>query len=138
MSESQVFAEALKLASAAERAAYLERVGRDAPQLREDVEALLRAHFTDPGFLESSAAADLQTVASAPGGGFAATPTEPAAAEQPGLKLAGRYELLERIGEGGMGTVWLAQQHEPVKRQVAIKLIRAGMGSRAVLARFEA
>src|SRR5262249_49194358 len=58
-------------------------------------------------------------------------------AEGPGVVLAGRYQLLEPIGEGGMGTVWLAQQTEPVKRRVAIKLIKAGMDSKAVRARFE-
>src|SRR5262249_33278716 len=59
-------------------------------------------------------------------------------AEVQGAVLAGRYKLLERLGEGGMGEVWLARQHEPVKRQVALKLIKAGMDSKAVLARFEA
>src|SRR5205814_677228 len=52
--------------------------------------------------------------------------------------LVGRYKLLEEIGEGGMGTVWMAQQTEPVKRLVAVKLIKPGMDSKAVLARFEA
>ena len=52
--------------------------------------------------------------------------------------MAGKYQLLERIGEGGMGSVWLAQQSEPVKRKVAVKLIKPGMDSRRVIARFEA
>ncbi len=55
-----------------------------------------------------------------------------------GTLVGGKYKLLEEIGEGGMGTVWMAQQTEPVKRTVAVKLIKAGMDSRAVLARFEA
>lgn len=55
-----------------------------------------------------------------------------------GDQIGGRYKLLELIGEGGMGSVWLAQQLQPVKRKVAIKLIRAGMDSKVVLARFEA
>jgi serine/threonine protein kinase/tetratricopeptide (TPR) repeat protein len=55
-----------------------------------------------------------------------------------GTVVAGRYKLLEEIGEGGMGTVWMAEQREPVKRLVAVKLIKPGMDSRAVLARFEA
>ena len=55
-----------------------------------------------------------------------------------GDTIAGRYKLLEQIGEGGMGTVWVAEQIEPVKRKVALKLIKAGMDSKAVLARFEA
>jgi len=59
-------------------------------------------------------------------------------AEQPGMLLDGRYKLLENIGEGGMGSVWVADQLKPVKRRVAIKLIKAGMDSKQVLARFEA
>jgi serine/threonine protein kinase/tetratricopeptide (TPR) repeat protein len=55
----------------------------------------------------------------------------------PGMLIAGRYKLLEEIGEGGMGTVWVAQQVEPLRRQVAIKLIKPGMDSRRVLSRFE-
>src|SRR5205085_10945460 len=59
-------------------------------------------------------------------------------AEQVGTLLAGRYKLLEQIGEGGMGTVWVAEQTQPVRRKVALKLIKAGMDSKTVLARFEA
>src|SRR5262249_51217967 len=55
-----------------------------------------------------------------------------------GTIIAGRYKLLEEIGDGGMGAVWMAEQREPVKRLVAVKLIKAGMDSKAVLARFEA
>ncbi len=58
--------------------------------------------------------------------------------EQPGTILAGRYKLIENIGEGGMGSVWVAQQQQPIKRRVAIKLVKAGMDSRQVLARFDA
>src|SRR5207253_8134750 len=58
--------------------------------------------------------------------------------EQPGAVIAGRYKLLEEIGEGGMGTVWVAEQTEPVRRKVALKLIKPGMDSLSVLARFEA
>ena len=57
---------------------------------------------------------------------------------KPGTIMGGRYKLLENIGEGGMGSVWVAEQKEPVKRKVAIKLIKAGMDSKQVLARFEA
>src|SRR5262249_49905596 len=56
----------------------------------------------------------------------------------PGITIAGRYRLLDMIGEGGMGTVWMAEQREPVKRLVALKLIKPGMASKAVLARFAA
>jgi serine/threonine protein kinase len=58
--------------------------------------------------------------------------------EQPGAVIAGKYTLVEVIGEGGMGSVWRAKQSEPVKRYVAVKLIKAGMDSKQVLARFEA
>src|SRR5262249_40363467 len=65
------------------------------------------------------------------------TPPPPAASERSGAQI-GPYKLLELIGEGGMGTVWMAQQTEPVKRLVAVKLIKPGMDSRQVIARFEA
>ena len=55
----------------------------------------------------------------------------------PGTVVAGRYTLAEKLGEGGMGEVWVASQSEPVKRKVALKLIKTGMDSRAVLQRFE-
>src|SRR5205823_10068950 len=69
--------------------------------------------------------------------GFNVTADQPSR-ERPGIIIAGRYKLLEQIGEGGMGTVWVAEQTEPVKRKVALKLIKPGMDSRQVLARFEA
>src|SRR6516165_5054041 len=66
-----------------------------------------------------------------------ATVDLPTAAERPGT-IVGPYKLLQEIGEGGMGTVWMAEQAAPVKRVVALKLIKAGLDSRKVLARFEA
>ena len=51
--------------------------------------------------------------------------------EHPGIIIAGRYKLLEAIGEGGMGSVWVAEQSQPVKRKVALKLIKAGIDSKA-------
>jgi serine/threonine protein kinase len=70
----------------------------------------------------------------------AATPSDPAATDdiQPATLIAGKYKLLEAIGEGGMGEVWMAQQIEPVKRAVAVKFIKSGMDSKTVVARFEA
>jgi tetratricopeptide (TPR) repeat protein len=59
-------------------------------------------------------------------------------AEHVGTLIAGRYKLLEQVGEGGMGTVWVAEQTQPVRRKVALKLIKAGMDSRTVLSRFDA
>ncbi len=139
MNESQLFADVLKLATPQERAAYLDEACAGNPQLRADLEALLHAQASDPDFLEQ------------PAGPLGATVDGPAAprlpgenlpglgpTEQPGMVLAGRYKLLEALGEGGMGTVWLAQQQEPVKRLVALKVIKPGMDSKQVLARFEA
>jgi serine/threonine protein kinase len=109
----------------ADRAAYLDAACGPDAGLRAQVEALLRSHEEAGSLLEQPL--------------FRPGPPadEPPAAEQPGASV-GPYKLLERIGEGGMGTVWMAQQTEPVKRLVALKLIKAGMDSRQIIARFEA
>ena len=113
----------------ADRAAYLDReCGGDA-DLRERVEALLRA---DAGAPPEPATGAHESGRPGPTGAF--VPADP----QPGAVLAGKYRLAERIGEGGMGSVWLAHQSEPVQRKVAVKLIKPGMDSKSVLARFEA
>jgi tetratricopeptide (TPR) repeat protein/tRNA A-37 threonylcarbamoyl transferase component Bud32 len=139
LNESQIFTNALKLATAGERAAYLDEACAGNPGLRADVEALLRAYAADPGFLEQPAPSVHGTV-DMPGafGPPRERPPAPAVTEQPGVVLAGRYKLLQQIGEGGMGAVWMAEQTEPVQRKVALKIIKAGMDSRQVLARFEA
>jgi eukaryotic-like serine/threonine-protein kinase len=109
-----------------ERASYLDRACGPDAELRAAVERLLAAHAAPAGLLESPAANSLSLTG----------PHTP----QPdtGTILAGRYKLLEQIGEGGMGSVWVAQQTEPVKRTVAVKLIKPGMDSKTVLARFDA
>src|SRR5262249_31240635 len=107
------------------RAAYLDQACADDPGLRQRVEALLRAQEAAGNFLEPPALAPVATVA------------EVRATERAGTVI-GSYKLLEQLGEGGMGTVWMAQQTEPVKRVVAVKLIKAGMDSKQVIARFEA
>jgi serine/threonine protein kinase/tetratricopeptide (TPR) repeat protein len=110
----------------AERAAFLDRECADDTALRGRIEALLRAHDRAGHRLDLPVPGDLeQTTAYIPG-------------DPPGAVIAGRYKLLEEIGEGGMGTVWLAEQTSPVKRKVALKLIKAGMDSKSVLARFDA
>src|SRR5262245_51721535 len=128
-----VFSDALACGSAADRDAYLDRACAGDPALRGRVEALLRAHHRAGGFL-GPAAGPADTAGFRPGAGEAPRANDAA----PGIVVAGRYKLLEEIGEGGMGTVWMAQQTEPVKRLVAVKLIKPGMDSKQVLARFEA
>ncbi len=122
----EIFADALEKADAAERAAYLTQACGEDAQLRQHVEALLQAHQKAGAFLEEPALPPGKKI-------VLATPLT----EKPGDHI-GRYKLLERIGEGGCGVVYLAEQEEPVKRQVALKVIRPGMDSKQVLARFEA
>ena len=113
----------------AERASFLdEAVGGDAA-LCTRVEALLRAHDDPDSFLENPAAAFGVTVD--------LSSAEPTLAEGPGTVI-GPYKLLEQIGEGGMGVVFMAEQQAPVRRRVALKIIKPGMDTRQVIARFEA
>jgi tetratricopeptide (TPR) repeat protein len=121
-----LFVAALELTDDAARAAFLDRECAGDADLRRRLDALLRAHDEPQPALDRPLAA--------------VAPPEPAtvAEEQAGTVLVGRYKLLERIGEGGMGSVWMAQQTEPVKRTVAVKLIKTGGDSKAMLARFEA
>jgi serine/threonine protein kinase len=104
--------------------------GRDG-ELRARVEALLRANDAVP--LPVAPEATVDSANGQPGTEDYADPTA-----RVGAMLAGKYKLIEEIGEGGMGGVFMAQQTEPVKRAVAVKVIKAGMDSKAVLARFEA
>jgi eukaryotic-like serine/threonine-protein kinase len=121
-----IFAAAAALGSAAERAAYLDQACAGDAALRAHVEALLRAHERASHLLDRPAVGSREhTEVYRPN-------------EQPGDVIAGRYKLLQRIGEGGMGTVWVVEQTHPVRRKVALKLIKAGMDSKSVLARFEA
>ncbi len=121
-----IFAAAVALPNAAERAPYLDQACCADAVLRARIEALLRAHDRAGHLLDRPVPCDSdQTQAMR-------------SSEKPGTTIGGRYKLLEAIGEGGMGTVWMAEQKEPVKRKVAIKLVKAGMDSAQVLARFEA
>jgi serine/threonine protein kinase len=109
-----LFAAALDL-KPEERAAFLSSACSGNSELRRELEALLGADAEAGSFLDP------------PTEGFFAHVTA----------VIGPYHLLELIGEGGMGEVWLAEQKEPVRRRVAIKLIKAGMDTREVVARFE-
>ena len=135
MHELDLFAAAIAITDPAERAALLERECAGRPDVRIRIDRLLDAHFKsnpllDPVGPEQTAAFDR----SGP-----TTESVCIATESEGTVIAGRYKLLQHIGEGGMGSVWMADQTEPVKRRVAIKLIRIERGnSRTILSRFEA
>src|SRR3954454_69905 len=117
--EKTVFLEAAELASPTDRAAYLDRSCGDDRQLRAAVEALLLSHQRSPGMLDAT------------------INHEPPIAERPGT-IIGPYKLLQQIGEGGMGVVFMAEQTVPIQRTVALKIVKPGMDTRQVIARFEA
>jgi serine/threonine protein kinase/tetratricopeptide (TPR) repeat protein len=121
----------------AERAGWLEGACARDVELRRRVELMLEAHDTPQSLLDRLAPAAPLEAATGPLAG-ARTEGPASEAEGAGALVGGRYKLLEPIGEGGMGAVWMAQQTEPVKRLVALKLIKPGMDSKQVLARFEA
>jgi serine/threonine protein kinase len=121
----EMFTQALQLPRA-ERAAYLERACGGDAELRRKVEALLEGHDQVGDFLEDSPQSILPKSRS---GVFAG--------EKPGDRI-GHYKLLQQIGEGGCGVVFMADQEEPVRRRVALKIIKPGMDTKSVIARFEA
>jgi eukaryotic-like serine/threonine-protein kinase len=143
----EIFLAAIEKATPAERAAFMDVACAGDASLREKVEQLLRAHYQPGSFLEKPAA-ELRAHASSPGEideGEQGTSTGaaglPAGADRSSEAVGsylGPYRLLQRLGEGGMGTVWVAEQHEPVKRRVAVKVIKPGQDSAQVLRRFDA
>jgi len=124
-----IFLSALEIASAQERRAYLDRrCGSNTP-LRAEVETLLQ-HQVQMGDYLDRAALD-------PGATRDPELTPRPLTEDPGTVI-GPYKLLEQIGEGGMGVVYMAEQAKPVRRKVALKIIKPGMDTRQVVARFDA
>ena len=124
-SDIQIFTEALRLPPEA-RADYIDRTCAGDENMRRNVQALLSANDRAGRFLEELPSA------------FAGERIQQIGAiEKPGDRI-GRYQLLKQIGEGGWGVVFLAEQTEPVRRQVALKVIKPGMDTRSVIARFEA
>ena len=128
-----MFIAALEQPTPQEREAYLERVCTGNPGLRAAVDALLRSH-KDDDFLETPVVAGRPSAAAprGPGGTVGIVPVS----EQPGERI-GRYKLLQQLGEGGGGTVFMAEQEEPVRRRVALKVLKPGMDTKSVIARFE-
>ena len=125
--EVEILNAALEL-SGSERVGYLGRACAGDDRLRQRVAELIRAHEQAESFLESPPAGiDFNRTAR----------LNVPPAEKPGDRI-GRYKLLQQIGEGGCGVVYMAEQEEPVRRRVALKVIKLGMDTKQVIARFEA
>src|SRR5262245_39570791 len=145
-----VFDHAHEISSPDERKAYLDEACAGAPELRRKVEALLRAYDEAGSFLQKPAIPLPHTGPYQPGDTPGDRPsvwpetvdsqlgtvhTQPP--EGVGAQV-GPYRLVKLLGEGGMGAVYLAEQEQPIRRQVALKIIKPGMDSAQVVARFEA
>ena len=163
-SVNEIFLRAIEAGSPSERTAVLDRSCRDDAELRRKVEALLFVHDGAGSFLEhpspavmaaravtggegatlpreelgaSSARSDKQTEPLGPSSSSSGNPVSRPLTEGPGTRI-GPYKLLEQIGEGGMGVVYMAEQEAPVRRKIALKIIKPGMDTGQVVARFEA
>jgi len=124
-SEKEIFFDVVEKATPQERADYLDLACGQDPLLRRRVEELLAKHFQEDGFMRGPAVQGACTAVFAP------------LSEGPGTFID-RYKLLEKLGEGGFGAVYVAEQKEPVRRRLALKIIKLGMDTRQVVARFEA
>jgi serine/threonine protein kinase len=120
-----IFGQAAEIASPAERAAFLDEACGEDANLRAQIDGLLAAAEKAGSFMHGPAIAHSETE------------MYPPVSEGPGTVI-GPYKLLQQIGEGGMGVVFMAEQTEPIQRTVALKIIKPGMDTRQVIARFEA
>src|SRR5438128_5755377 len=116
----EVFNEAKAQPAGAERERFLAEACRDEPEFKEQVLSLLQAHEGAGDFLKNTLLSPTALIT-----------------EKPGDNI-GRYKLLQQIAEGGCGIVYMAEQAEPVRRRVALKVIKLGMDTKQVVARFEA
>src|SRR5208282_3472247 len=126
--EEALFRAAVELPPGAGRRAFLEQACAGDLALRQRLEALLAAHDEPGELLPSGTPANTATVEI----------DHPDAGDESVGQTIGRYKLMERLGEGGCGVVYVAEQTEPVRRRVALKVIKLGMDTKAVVARFEA
>src|SRR5437899_6864363 len=118
--EKEIFEQALDITPTQERLRFLTSACGKDPALLARVQALLRADESGESFLPEQPKATVVPIT-----------------EKPGDRI-GRYKLLQQIGEGGCGIVYMAEQSEPVRRRVALKVIKLGMDTKSVIARFEA
>src|ERR1043166_549184 len=136
--EETIFEQALGIAAGDTRDQFLRDACANDAATFERLQALLRVHDRAGKFMEHAQPAELGAPLS---GGASLVPGEAETlnlpTEQPGDRI-GRYKLLQKIGEGGCGVVYMAEQEEPVRRRVALKIIKLGMDTRQVIARFEA
>jgi hypothetical protein len=137
--EEALFHEAIQLADPAQRSLFLDRACAGDPNLRTRVEELLAAHALGEQFFAGDCSASIWS-GGRPGSSAPLQKDSSVkfpAEEQPGTKI-GCYKLLQKIGEGGCGVVYMVEQTEPVRRRVALKIIKLGMDTKNVIARFEA
>lgn len=134
VNEYDIFSVAWKLESAEDRDKFLVMACGNDDDLRAKVAKLLRTANADDSFLEKPAGRDDDSEDRTT---FDHKASDHTASDHTGQTI-GRYKLLEQVGEGGMGTVYLAEQEQPIRRRVALKIIKPGMDSKQVLARFEA
>ena len=135
MTERSIFLAALDRADPAERTAYLDGACVGDAELRQRVEGLLEAHHEPGDFLEPPVISDATAQLGDDGPGDRPAPRS--MIEVPGSRI-GVYRLLQQLGEGGMGVVYMAEQEKPIRRKVALKVIKPGMDTGQVVARFEA
>ena len=131
MTERDIFIAALQEEDPVHRLAYLDEACAGQPELRQQVDDLLRVHEGAGSFLQKPAVEAAMT------GPLQDTAERAEVREGPGTVI-GPYKLLEQIGEGGFGVVFMAEQTQPVQRKVALKVIKPGMDTRQVVALFEA
>src|SRR4029453_15936532 len=134
--EKAVFCQALEIADPARRRQFLDQAYGADPALREQVEKLLAISQSAGDFFKACASA-LEPAAAAAAQILSAAEAalEP---EIPETRRIGPYKLLQKVGEGGYGVVYMAEQEEPIRRRVALKIIKLGMDTKNVIARFEA
>lgn len=137
-SEKSIFLEALDIESIDERKAFVEAACRGDSALLESVESLLREHERDDNPVDSPIVANGVHLNSGNDETESYEGTSQSFFGHPLGTMIGPYKLMEKIGEGGFGLVYVAEQQSPIRRRVALKIIKPGMESREVLTRFEA